>query len=238
MQFPRAVFITGTDTNVGKSVVCAVLCKALNAGYWKPVQSGTIEGTDKATVQSLTGFSGDYFYPETYSLKQPLSPHSAAALEQVHIDMRQITVPEFKQRHLVVEGAGGVLVPLNDRDLMVDLINQLQLPTIVVARSTLGTINHTLLTLQALRGAGVQVLGVILNGELNPRNADAIRSFGNTRILGQVEQISPLTASGISLASRKLFNELNNELPYLASVHTDENSGLTAPGAESARLVH
>src|SRR4051812_39586514 len=129
----QAIFVTGTDTGVGKTVVSALLCRALNAGYWKPVQSGTLEGTDRDTVARITKFPDTHFYRERYSLREPLSPHAAAEIDGVEIELSEIRLPSFTQGTLIVEGAGGVLVPLNRSSLMIDLMAQLKLPAIVVA---------------------------------------------------------------------------------------------------------
>lgn len=224
------IFVTGTDTNVGKTLVSALLCRALDAGYWKPVQSGTIDGTDRETVRELTGLPNNYFYSESYSLTQPLSPHAAAAIDGVNIVLSEIRLPDFKQKAVVVEGAGGVFVPLNESSFVIDLIQQLSLPTIVVARSGLGTINHSVLTLNALRAAGIEVLGVITNGEKNPGNKSAIEQYGKTKVLFHVDPISEVTTSSITKISEHLRNELYNHLPYLASIHTNENVRYAASG--------
>jgi dethiobiotin synthetase len=193
VHFPSALFVTGTDTGVGKTVVAASLVAGLDAVYWKPVQSGLLEPTDTETVRRLTGHAGASFLPETYRLTQPLSPHASAALDGVAIDLAAIRPPVVPEgRHLVVEGAGGVLVPLNDRFLMIDLIAALAMPVLVVARSTLGTINHTLLTLQALRGAGIEILGVVLNGPRHPGNRQAIEQYGQVAVLGEIETFAVL----------------------------------------------
>jgi dethiobiotin synthase len=215
----QAIFVTGTDTGVGKTIISALLCKALNAGYWKPVQSGVIEGTDRHTVADLTKLPPSHFYSESYSLREPLSPHAAAEIDGIEIDLHSIRLPSFNQDTLIVEGAGGVLVPLNRSYLMIDLMAQLKLPAIIVARSTLGTINHTLLTLQALRMRSVPVLGVILNGPTNPGNADAISRYGNTQILAQIELTD--------------LNELINKNPlsHLAPIYSNENVRPAVAGA-------
>lgn len=215
----RSIFVTGTDTGIGKTVVSALLCKAFNAGYWKPVQSGTEEGTDAAFIQTLTQLPDSHFYPSTYLLRQPLSPHAAAEIDGVEIEMHRFLLPEFRQNTLIIEGAGGVLVPLNKDALMIDLIQQLDVPVIVVARSTLGTINHTLLTLHALRSCSISILGVILNGPTNPGNAKAIAEYGGTNVLAQIEHGD--------------LNELidKNPLSHLASIHANENGRRATAGA-------
>lgn len=192
--WPPAFIVTGTDTDVGKTIVSSLLTLGLGGAYWKPIQSGLEPMTDTERVQSLTGLDSSHFYPEVYRLSQPLSPHAAAAIDGVEIDLEQIQLPAFSKPHLIVEGAGGLLVPLNDRYFMVDLFYKLKLPVCLVARSTLGTLNHTLLSLRQLRAANIPVLGVILNGEKNPSNAEAIVYYGKVKILGELEPINPLNA--------------------------------------------
>lgn len=188
------VFVTGTDTNVGKTVISAWLSYHLKASYWKPVQSGTVEGFDSKIVLKLADVK---IFPEIYSLKAPLSPHLAAAMEGIEINLNKISFPKTNDA-LVIEGAGGVFVPLNTRQTILDLISYLKVPTIVVARSTLGTINHTCLTLEALRSRSIHIAGVIMNGPLNPDNKQAIEHFGKTKVLAEIEHLPFLTKEIIS----------------------------------------
>jgi len=187
-------FVTGTDTDVGKTVVSSLLVNHLNAYYWKPIQSGTNECEDKNEVQKLCGIVEDKILPCSYELTEPLSPHEAARIDGVQIDMDKINVPVV-DGPLIIEGAGGVFVPLNDDSLMIDLMKKISCPAIVVARSSLGTINHTLLTLKALRDHDIEVAGVILNGEINEKNKKAIEQFGKVSILGEVPYMEELSYS-------------------------------------------
>ena len=172
-EFPPRLFVTGTDTGVGKSYVAALLAAGLEAAYWKPVQSGV--DADADWVRRVTGLPAERVLPETYRLREPLSPHEAARREGVQIKMSRFALPE--QKRLIVEGAGGVMVPLDDRHLMVDLMAALGLPVLVVARSELGTINHTLLTLDQLRRRGCPLLGVVVNGPSNPAQLPSYRAL-------------------------------------------------------------
>lgn len=200
-ELPKRLFVTGTDTDAGKTVISALLTLALDAHYWKPIQSGVNTDSDTRDVQSLTGLPQERFLPEAYRLTEPLSPHEAAAIDGVRIDLNAITLPALPQdAPLVVEGAGGLMVPLNDKALMLDLITRLGLPVVVVARSGLGTINHTLLTLAALRAAGAEVAGVIMNGPPHPANADAIAHFGRVPVLAQVPMLGDLSPQGLKNA--------------------------------------
>jgi dethiobiotin synthetase len=175
----KGYFVTGTDTNVGKTVLSTVLTLGLNATYWKPIQTGTVEGTDSDFVRRWGGKT----LPETYCFPDPLSPHLAAENADVEIALekcREFTSP------LVVEGAGGVLVPLNSRHLLIDLIRQLRLPTLVVASTRLGTINHSLLTLEALRAREIAVAGFVTCGEENEKVRQSISYYGEARSLGHI----------------------------------------------------
>ena len=172
----KDIFVTGIGTDIGKTVVAAILTEALQADYWKPVQSGSIDLTDSQRVKSLVSNKKTVFHPEAYLLEAPLSPHAAAALEGKNIILENIGLPQTANR-LVVEGAGGLFVPLNDRHLIVDLIGYLQLPVVVVSANYLGSINHTLLTLEALRSRGIPVAGLIFNGPPNPASEDYILQY-------------------------------------------------------------
>ncbi|WP_417821034.1 dethiobiotin synthase [Terasakiella sp.] len=189
-------FVTGTDTDVGKTIVSALLTQQLDGFYWKPVQSGIIDIEDKETVQKIGNIAPERILPCAYELREPLSPHEAARRDGVKIDLAKIIKPQVNAP-LVIEGAGGVFVPLNDHNLMIDLIKQMDCEVIVVARSGLGTINHTMLTLHALQNYKIPVKGVVLNGPLNPDNKNAIEQFGKVRILGEIPYIEELNFSGI-----------------------------------------
>jgi dethiobiotin synthetase len=179
-------FVTGTDTHVGKTVLSALLVAALDAVYWKPIQTGAIEGTDRESVRAWTGADEERFPAERYLFDPPVSPHLAAREAGVRIDLDTLKLPAPADRKWIVEGAGGVLVPINERDLMRDLMRQIGFPVVVAARTTLGTINHTLLTIAALRQAGVPICGVAMIGEENLENRRAIESYGNVSVIGRI----------------------------------------------------
>jgi dethiobiotin synthetase len=155
--------------------------------YWKPIQSGLEPATDSETVSQLADLPPGRVLSEAYKFKAPLSPHAAAALEETTVDKSRLALPA--RRPLIVEGAGGVLVPLNREELYADVFQRWNLPVIVVTRSTLGTINHTLLTLEALRRRNIEVLGCIVNGPRNRPNEHAIEQYGNTEVLGVLEPV-------------------------------------------------
>ncbi|NDC43410.1 MAG: dethiobiotin synthase, partial [Chitinophagia bacterium] len=158
------IFVTGIDTNAGKTIVSAIVTEALQSDYWKPVQSGYTEGTDTDTVKQLVSNPFTTFHPSVYNLRLAMSPHVAAEREGVTIDPNSIVVPETN-RHLVIEGAGGLMVPLNNHYLVIDLIAQLKAPVILVSRNYLGSINHTLLSAMALHQRQIPVLGIVFNGD-------------------------------------------------------------------------
>ena len=198
----RGVFVTGTDTGVGKTLVAACLVRAWVADYWKPAQTGLAEEPgDTETVARLAGASPDRLHPPRFALRAALSPAAAAALEGVAIALADFETPATG-RALVVEGAGGVLVPLNDRVQMIDLMAQFGLPVLVAARSTLGTINHTLLTLEALRARGLTVAGVVLNGPPSPSNRAAIEAHGRVRVLAELPRIEAVTPLAVADLAR------------------------------------
>ncbi len=204
LSFPQSVFVAGTDTGIGKTLTAAVLTVGLKAEYWKPIQCGLDEGTDRSWVARNTALPENRFHPEAYLLKHPLSPHAAARLERIHIDLNRIIAPDPSDgRRLIVEGAGGLLVPLNNQDYMTDLIKKLGFPVILTARSGLGTLNHTLLSLRELERNRIEVLGVVLNGPYNPSNREAIEQFGRVRVLAEIGPLAEIDC----LALQKIFNE-------------------------------
>ena len=188
---PNKIFVTGTGTDVGKTVVSAILVAGMKAQYWKPVQCGLDELTDTQWVQQHTNLPESHFLPETYRLKHPLSPHAAAELEDVEILMDAFCLPEIEpEDSLIIEGAGGIMVPLNAHNMVLDLIVALKIPVLLVSSNILGTINHTLLSLEQLRRTGIEVLGVVLNGDSNTINRQAIEQYGNTSVLAEIPHLN------------------------------------------------
>jgi dethiobiotin synthetase len=204
---PQRFFVTGTDTGIGKTLVSALLCAALDAIYWKPIQTGTREGTDRNTVMKLAQLPESRSVPEAYRFTPPVSPHLAAMRAGVRIEFRKIKMPLIGPgENLIVEGAGGVLVPINKGQLMVDLMAHLRLPVILVARTALGTINHTLLSLAALREASLDVHGVVLSGKPNNDNLRAIEKYGNARVVGSVPPLAKVNRETLLKTFRKHFD--------------------------------
>jgi len=189
----RRFFVTGTDTGVGKTVLSALLCAALDAFYWKPIQTGRCEGTDRQTVGRLARLDEHRSLPECYCFDPPVSPHLAASQAGRQIDLSKILLPEISPTDaLVVEGAGGVMVPINNTEFMIDLIQHLRLPVLIASRSTLGTINHTLLTVAALRQVSLAIAGVVMIGPENPDNFRAIERYGSVPVVGVIPQLDPI----------------------------------------------
>jgi dethiobiotin synthetase len=194
-DFPERLIVTGTDTDIGKTVVSAVLTAGLSAVYWKPVQSGIEGQADREWVRDKTGLGNSHFPPEAYRLRAPVSPHLAAAMEGIAIDLSRIIPPALPPgvSHMIIEGAGGVLAPLNDRHFMIDLFKQLDAPVLVVTPSRVGMINHTLLTVEQLRQHGIPVFGVIMNGLRNDENRKAVEHYGRVPVIGEIEPLPEIT---------------------------------------------
>jgi dethiobiotin synthetase len=191
----KTVIVSGSDTGIGKTVVCAMLTLALDGVYWKPIQSGTAGGTDTQRVQAMTGLPPSHFPPERYVLRDPLSPHRAAELDGIAIEPESLDLPQANgKRWLIVEGAGGVLVPINRQMLQIALFSRWRAPVIVVARTALGTINHTLLTLEALKHRAIDVVGIIFVGDAMPDTERTIAEFGGIKSLGRLPILPALNA--------------------------------------------
>jgi len=200
----KGLFITGTDTNIGKTTVSAALLhryrKMTDLCYWKPIQTGFPEDDDTATVRTLGLCSGEEVFAEGIRLPRPLSPHLSAQYCGADIGLESLvrSIKTANSRAWIVEGAGGVLVPLNARQFMIDLISALGLPTLIIAGSQLGTINHTLLTLTALRSRLIPVAGIVITGAPNADNRLSIETYGNVPVLGEMPRFSALTADRLA----------------------------------------
>jgi dethiobiotin synthetase len=198
------IIVVGIGTEVGKTIVSAVLVERLQADYWKPVQSGCEAQTDTARVQELVTYLPERtFHPETYCLKAPLSPHAAAELEGISLEEEKIVLPATT-RPLVVELAGGLLVPITYYFLNVHLVQRLNLPVVLVASYYLGSINHTLLTYEVLQKYGVPILGIIFNGETVRASKEAIMRYTCLPVLGEIAQHAHLTQDIIREEARNL----------------------------------
>ena len=201
-RHPHQLVVVGTDTDVGKTVISALLVQGLSAHYWKPVQCGDLEiGGDTGHVANLCGLSAEQqqqrLLPEAYQLKAPASPNQAARAEGFAVDPARLSLPPV-DGPLVVETAGGLLVPLRDDYLQIQQIQQWQRPVLLVARSGLGTLNHTLLSLEALQRRQIPVLGLILNGPRHPANHHTLCAMGGTTVLAEVEPQPTLDQQALS----------------------------------------
>mgnify|MGYP000438890468 CR=1 FL=1 len=196
-------FITGIDTEIGKTIISAILTEALQADYWKPVQAGDLDNSDTMKVQGLISNSKSKFHPERYRLNHPMSPHAAADLDKVKIKLTDFELPKIENT-LLIEGAGGLYVPLNHEDCMIDLIKYLKIPVILVSQNYLGSINHTLLSINALKSKGIPIYGVIFNGKENEATEVVIEKMGDVKILGRVGQLEKIDKNTIQQAGNFL----------------------------------
>lgn len=199
------IVVAGTDTDVGKTVFSAALASALDGYYWKPVQSGLQGETDSDVVSRVTDLAQSHILPEVYRLNTPASPHFAAEIDGVEIDARQLS-PFGLPTPLVVETAGGLMVPLTRRLLQVDLLAQWRLPVILCASTKLGTINHSLLSIEALKRRAIPILGVAFIGDANSNSEEAITSFGGVRRLGRLPRLAKLDAYSLQRAFAENFS--------------------------------
>jgi len=193
----RKIFVTGIGTDVGKTVVSSVLVEALKADYWKPVQTGSFFSTDTAKVQKWVSNPDSKFHPEGYLLKQYMSPHAAAELEEVELSLDKMALPQTDNT-LIIEGAGGLMVPLNRTEFMIDMIARFDAEVILVIQNYLGSINHTLLSIEALKSRNLNILGVIFNGPPHQLSQDIIIDHANVKVLGRINKETDLNTEVIS----------------------------------------
>jgi dethiobiotin synthetase len=199
----RPIFVTGIGTGVGKTIVSAILVEKLNADYWKPIQAGDLEQSDTLMVKQLVTNPISYFYPEAYRLTQPYSPHKAAALDGIVIDPEKIVLPETDNQ-LIIEGAGGLMVPLNDSFLMIDLIKKLDAEVVLVSRNYLGSINHTLLSVEALKSRDIPLKAIVFNGDTDEWSENIVVSkIADTSVL-RIGVIDILDKTSVTSNANKL----------------------------------
>tara|TARA_Y100000590_G_scaffold15182_1_gene18272 strand:- start:6333 stop:6974 length:642 start_codon:yes stop_codon:yes gene_type:complete len=206
----KGFFITGTDTSVGKTFFSYLLMKRNIFYYWKPIQTGKLIEDDSLFLKKKLNLSNNRILKPIYRFNRPLSPHLAAKDEKVIIKMSNIKIPNI-EGNIIVEGAGGILVPLNNSDLMIDLIKKLKFPVIIVSKSVLGTINHTLMTLEILRKKKINILGVVLNKIKNKKegkdHVKSIEKFGRVKVLAEIPFFKKINNKEIdSFSKNKLFN--------------------------------
>lgn len=194
-------FITGIGTGIGKTIVSAILTQKLQSDYWKPIQSGDLEQSDSLSVKDLISNNKTVIHPEQYRLTQPLSPHLSARLDGIEIKTEAIKLP-VTNNQLIIEGAGGLMVPINEKELILDLIPVLNAKLIIVSQNYLGSINHTLLTLEVLKSRNIQVEGIIFNGEANKESESYIASYTGIPILGHIPKLASLNKESIAEAGK------------------------------------
>lgn len=195
-------FVTGIGTEIGKTITSAILTEALEADYWKPIQAGDLENTDTEKVRSLISNKKSNFHEESYRLKHAMSPHAAAKREGVHINLKNIKMPKH-HNPLIIEGAGGLLVPLNDTDCVIDLTKQMDCEVILVSQNYLGSINHTLLSIEALKNRFIPIKGILFNGSENSETKEIILSKTGLKYLGSIPLLDEISKKSIKEVSKK-----------------------------------
>ena len=205
---PDTYFITGISTEVGKTVASAIVTEALKADYWKPVQAGELDFTDSDKVESLLSNKNSVIHPTVYALNTPMSPHAAAEIDNVSIQLSKLQRPQT-ENHLVVEGAGGLLVPLNDSDTIIDIIEPDD-QVILVSRHYLGSINHTLLSVNELKRRNLQIMGILFIGNEHPTTESIIAKMTGVRILGRIDEVEEVNKEMVSHFANKLREELTD----------------------------
>lgn len=183
----KIYFVTGIGTDIGKTIASAIIVEALQADYWKPVQAGSENNSDSEIIRNLISNNKTKIHPETYFLKAALSPHAAAELENKKIDSAKINIPKTNN-HLIIEGAGGLMVPLNDSFFVIDLIEQMNCEVILVTKNYLGSINHTLLSIELLKKRNISVAGIVINGEENKASEKIILQQSNYKLIGRIKE--------------------------------------------------
>ena len=203
----RKIFITGIGTDVGKTVVSAILTEALEADYWKPVQAGDLDNSDSIKVENLISNTKTVIHPEGIQLSEPMSPHAAAEIDNVEIKLNDFEIPKT-ENNLIIEGAGGLMVPLNDKDLIIDLIAALDVEVVLVSQNYLGSINHTLLSLKVLKSYNLNVLGLIFNGDENAETEKYILNYSGLKCLGRIKQHQEMNKE-LVLSYKQLFSSFS-----------------------------
>lgn len=192
----KTYFVTGIGTEIGKTISSAVLVEKLNADYWKPIQAGDLDNSDTLKVQNLISNSVSKFHPESYRLTQPFSPHYAAELDGIDIELNKIIIPTTNN-NLIIEGAGGLMVPINQNELMIDLIKKLDVEVILISKNYLGSINHTLLSVEALKNRNISIKGIIFNGVKTDASESIILKRTGLKFLGRIPEMDNIDKSTI-----------------------------------------
>ena len=200
----KRLFVTGIGTDVGKTLISAIIVEKLQADYWKPIQAGDLDSTDSMKISRWVENSTSAIHKESYRLTSPVSPHAAAERDHLNIDLNNIIIPET-QGDLVIEGAGGLMVPLNKYDLVIDLIPHLDAAAVLVSRNYLGSINHTILSIEALRSRNINIAGIVFNGQQNKATESIIESICDVPVLGRIPQIDDIGSFNI----KSLLSQIN-----------------------------
>lgn len=203
----KQYFVTGIGTEVGKTIASAIITQALKADYWKPVQAGELNHSDRMKVEALIDNDRTKFHPEAYKLNQPMSPHAAAYIDGVEIDISSIKMPHT-YNHLVIEGAGGLLVPLNDKDTILTLIEMLNCEVILISRHYLGSINHTLMSIETLQQRNIPIKGIIFNGKKNKDTESIIKKMSGIEVIGRIDEFNNLNHYLINSIAEEFRNKL------------------------------
>ncbi len=205
----NTIIVAGIGTGIGKTFISAILVEALEADYWKPVQSGNLDYTDTDAVRQLVSNSKSFFHPEAFRLSEPMSPHAAAEIDGVEIESSKLFLPETKNT-LIVELAGGIMVPLNSKELNIDLIKKWNGTVILVSQNYLGSINHTLLSTTILKNNGIKLSGIIFNGERNYSTEKFILEYTQTNCIARINQETEINKQVVKQYAAELKEKLKN----------------------------
>lgn len=204
----KSIVVAGIGTGIGKTFISAILAEALEADYWKPVQAGSLDFTDTDVVRQCITNQKSFFHPEAYRLSTSMSPHAAAEIDGVEIDLHKLSLPSTSNT-LVIEPPGGVMVPLNSRELNINLIKQWNMPVVLVSQNYLGSINHTLLSVEALKHHGIELSGIIFNGERKPSTEDFIIQYTRVDCIAKINQEKGITKAIVKQYADELKEKLN-----------------------------
>ncbi|MCH2082495.1 MAG: dethiobiotin synthase [Saprospiraceae bacterium] len=207
----KQFFVSGISTEIGKTVVSSILVNALKADYWKPVQSGDLHHTDSMKVEQWGRHDAMMVHPEGFRLNTPASPHYAAEVDGVQIHLEDFNIPP-SSNHLIVEGAGGLMVPLNDEATILDLINYLKIPVILVSQNYLGSINHTLLSIEALQRRSIPIAGIVFNGPSTPSTESIIQKMTGVPVIFYLEELENVNTKTIQATAKKYQAEIVSAL--------------------------
>ncbi len=200
----KIIGISGIDTNIGKTIVSAILVEKFKCDYWKMIQSGDLDETDTMKVKSLVSNQNSKFHAERFQFKNPLSPHHAAKLENISVKLEDFQLPKTKN-NLLIEGAGGLMVPINEQgDLVIDLFKKLADEVILVSKNYLGSINHTLLSIDYLKNHQIPIKGIIFNGETNAESENIIEKISGVKIIGRIEKLNQINSNSIKEQTKNI----------------------------------